>query len=84
MSKQVAYSGDVTRQRGGISDFRVSVCRVTACQADRARVRQQVSSAPTTKATLPGGAAPASHSPAAQAPRPAHRSAPSCRGHSEL
>ncbi len=53
MSKQVAYLGDVTRQRDGISDFRVSVCRAKACQADRVRVGQHLAPAPTTKATLP-------------------------------
>ena len=81
MSKQVAYSGDVTRQRDGISDFPVSVCGVTACQADRARVGQHPMPAPTTKATP--SSAHASHRPAARAPLPAHRSAAFCRGHSE-
>lgn len=53
MSKQVAYSGDVTRQRDGISDFRVSARVVTACQANRARLGQHPMPAPTTKATPP-------------------------------
>lgn len=53
MSKQVAYSGDVIRQREGISDFPVPVCVVTACQADRAKVGQHPMPAPSTKTTPP-------------------------------